>query len=96
MFDVTKLNLTENEEERLISVWITPGGQKIKAEILGVHVFSVPVGFVENQWYHVCQSWSSNNAAWNLFIDGHLFSKGHSPEVSLTVFLVQRQRMLSV
>lgn len=72
----------EHEEKRLIRVWISPGGSHINLEILEVPLFRIPVRFVENEWTHVCQSWSSNHAAWSLYLNGKLKASGNALKVS--------------
>ncbi|RZC14223.1 neuronal pentraxin receptor-like [Asbolus verrucosus] len=75
------LSYSKHEEERLIRVWISPHGTDINLEILEHHLFKIPIHFVENHWYHICQSWSSYQASWNLYLNGKLKSSGIEPQL---------------
>lgn len=80
-FLTSETNFTEDEDERLIRVWISPLGKDINLEILQQPIFKVRVNFIENHWYHVCQSWSSDQAAWNFYLNGKLKAGGFEPKV---------------
>ncbi|XP_072390971.1 C-reactive protein 1.1-like [Diabrotica undecimpunctata] len=75
------LSYSKNEEESLIRVWIASYGKSINLEISGVPIFEFPSNFIENRWYHICQSWSSFQAAWSLYINGKLKSTGSVPKL---------------
>ncbi|KAF7278113.1 uncharacterized protein LOC143202299 [Rhynchophorus ferrugineus] len=75
------LSYSKHEEKRLIRVWISPHGTHLNLEILEIPVFRVPVNFKEHQWYHVCQSWSSEGARWELYLNGNLAAAGHEPQL---------------
>ncbi|KAG5899333.1 hypothetical protein JTB14_029284 [Gonioctena quinquepunctata] len=75
------LSYSKHEEERLIRVWIGPHGKNIHLEILNQPVFEVPINIEENHWNHICQSWSSQQAAWHLYFNGKLKSSGYMPKL---------------
>ncbi|KAK9869706.1 hypothetical protein WA026_003446 [Henosepilachna vigintioctopunctata] len=75
------LSYSKHEEERRIRVWISPLGKAINLEINGVEVFSIPMKFREHQWYHICQSWSSDQAVWELFVNGRKTRRGYAPKL---------------
>nr|XP_023021861.1 uncharacterized protein LOC111510197 [Leptinotarsa decemlineata]XP_023021862.1 uncharacterized protein LOC111510197 [Leptinotarsa decemlineata] len=75
------LSYSKHEEERRIRVWISPYGKNVNLEILNQQVFEVPVNLVEGHWYHICQSWSSNQGAWHLYFNGKLKSSGIFPKL---------------
>ncbi|XP_022918829.2 uncharacterized protein [Onthophagus taurus] len=75
------LSYSKNEHERLIRGWIDHQGRTINLEILTKEIYSVFTDFVENQWYHICQSWNSHSGSWSLFIDGKLRESGVNSEL---------------
>lgn len=75
------LSYSKHEEERLIRMWISNKGKKANLEIHGHAVFEVPINFKEHQWYHVCQSWSSSQALWELFLNGKRIHRGFSEKL---------------
>ncbi|KAL3282962.1 hypothetical protein HHI36_006120 [Cryptolaemus montrouzieri] len=75
------LSYSKHEEERLIRVWISPHGKAINLEIHGIPVFRIPTKFKEHQWYHICQSWSSETGSWEVFVNKMKFH-GHVPKLS--------------
>ncbi|XP_050302837.1 C-reactive protein 1.1-like [Anthonomus grandis grandis] len=75
------LSYSKHEEERLIRAWISPLGTHLNLEILQVPVFAVPVHLVENEWYHICQSWSTFLAQWSLYLNGKAIANGHAQKL---------------
>lgn len=75
------LSYSRNEKERLIRVWISPGGKSLNLELHGVPVFEIPTQFREHRWYHVCQSWDSSSATWEVFINDKKL-KGRAPRLT--------------
>lgn len=75
--------VTGHEEERLIRAWVTPKGEEIRLAVKEIDVFQVTVGLKENQWYHICQSWSTKTGHWDLFLNGKLKSHGYNPKVCI-------------
>ncbi|XP_030745058.1 uncharacterized protein LOC115874109 [Sitophilus oryzae] len=75
------LSYSKHEEKRLIRVWVSPHGTHINLEILEEPVFSIPVNFIEHEWYHICQSWSSNKASWSLYLNGNIAANGYTPQL---------------
>ncbi|CAG9859036.1 unnamed protein product [Phyllotreta striolata] len=70
------LSYSKQEEERLIRVWIGSNGNNINLELLGNTVFEFPFNMVENRWYHICQSWSSHQGVWMIYVNGKMKSSG--------------------
>lgn len=67
--------------ERQIRSWIGPGGQRIFLEINNKEIFAFPISMDENHWYHLCQSWRSEDGRYGLWINGRLETEGFSKEV---------------
>lgn len=72
---------TGNEKERKIRAWITPNGSNINIELNGNLVYSVPVKFQVNLWYHICQSWDNFDGTWQVYINGKLKAQGADAKV---------------
>lgn len=71
---------SKNEMERQIRSWIGPGGQRIFLEINNKEIFAFPISMDENHWYHLCQSWRSEDGRYGLWINGRLETEGFSKE----------------
>lgn len=72
----------EHEEERLIRAWITPGGEEVRLTLKEIDVIKIPVALKENQWYHICMSWSTKTGHWDFFLNGKLRSHGYNAKVN--------------
>lgn len=61
---------SKNDTQRIVRAWISPFGRSINLEINNTILFNEPISILENQWYHICQSWDNSNGRYGLWIDG--------------------------
>ncbi|XP_044750565.1 uncharacterized protein LOC123310918 [Coccinella septempunctata] len=84
-FDLSRshplLSYSKHEKDRLIRVWISPRGKSLNLELHGRPVFEIPTNFKEHRWYHICQSWDSGSATWEVFINDKKF-RGRAPKLT--------------
>lgn len=72
---------TEHERDRLLRVWLSPGGKWLRAKLLEQDVSSTRVDIKENKWIHICHSWHSLTSKWQLYINGQLRAQGTAEKV---------------
>ncbi|CAK9816058.1 Pentraxin-related protein PTX3 [Anthophora plagiata] len=71
---------SKNERERLVRSWISPHGKSIHLEIGGREVLVAPSDIHENRWYHFCLSWENQAGRYGLWVNGHIWTQGHSEQ----------------
>ncbi|XP_015116863.1 uncharacterized protein LOC107041024 [Diachasma alloeum] len=63
---------SKNGTDRLVRAWISPFGRSIHLEINNIEILSEPAIILEDQWYHICQSWDNREGRYGLWIDGKI------------------------
>ncbi|CAH1960595.1 unnamed protein product [Acanthoscelides obtectus] len=70
------LSYSKDENDRLITVWVTPHGKFLRLKIMDKPVFEVPLDLTEHIWHHICQSWAGLTGLWDLYVNGKHLASG--------------------
>uniref|UniRef100_A0A0C9RZ06 PTX3 protein n=1 Tax=Fopius arisanus TaxID=64838 RepID=A0A0C9RZ06_9HYME len=73
---------SKNGTDRLVRAWISPFGRSIHLEINKIEIMAEPTIILENQWYHICQSWDNREGRYGLWIDGKIKVDDTFPEMA--------------